>query len=284
MIDKELLTTFVAAYPVQPASAYWRAIEIDAILRYGLPEGFGLDLGCGDGILTEILLNRGGARKLVGVDLDPLEAQAAEKFAFYERVHVAPANAIPEENGTFDFVLSNSVLEHIPDIEGTIREIGRLLRSGGQFLFTVPTPAFHRNLRGPIVPGISRQRYLETMDRRLAHHHYYTPTGWQRLLEANGMTLDTCQGYLDVAETHRWESLSRLTGGLLYSLFGHNQRPIEIQRSLGMRDFQNSASLPRPLASAIGSVISLGASAGHDQDVWTDIDSSSCFLLAGRRN
>ncbi|MGH6803363.1 MAG: class I SAM-dependent methyltransferase [Methyloceanibacter sp.] len=283
MINAELLTTFVAAYPAQPATAYWRSIEIGAILRYGLPEGFGLDLGCGDGILTDILLAHAGPRKLIGVDLDPLEAEAAEKFPFYERVHVAPAHAIPESDCTFDFVLSNSVLEHILDLGGTIAETARVLRSGGRFLLTVPTSAFHRNLRGPLTPGLSRSSYLEMLDRRLAHYHYLSAADWSILLEQHGMTLDASLGYFDQKETRRWESLSRVTGGLFYAVFRQAGRPREIQRSLGMRGLQNSANLPRPLASALGKFISLGASVDHNRNLWLDKDTSSCLLVAARK-
>ncbi|MGH6844113.1 MAG: class I SAM-dependent methyltransferase [Methylocella sp.] len=283
MTNAELLTTFVAAYPAQPATAYWRAIEIGAVLRYGLPDGFGLDLGCGDGILTDILLAHAGPRTLVGIDVDPLEAAAAEKFPFYERVHAAPANAIPEPDCTFDFVLSSSVLEHIPDLEGTIAETARVLRGGGRFLLTVPTAAFHRNLRGPLTPGIARSHYLETLDRRLAHYHYLSAADWSILLARHGMTLDANLGYFDQRETRRWESLSRVTGGLFYSIFRQAGRPIEIQRSLGMRGLQNSTSLPRPLASALGKIISLGASVDQNLNLWLDKDISSCLLVAARK-
>jgi len=54
--NQELLASFVGAYPAQPATAFWRAIEIGVLARRGLPVGLGLDLGCGDGILTDILL------------------------------------------------------------------------------------------------------------------------------------------------------------------------------------------------------------------------------------
>ena len=71
MTNQELLASFVGAYPAQPATAFWRAIEIGVLARRGLPEGLGLDLGCGDGILTDILLRQTGPRTLVGVDVDP---------------------------------------------------------------------------------------------------------------------------------------------------------------------------------------------------------------------
>jgi SAM-dependent methyltransferase len=148
MSNARLLSDFVAAYPAQPATAYWRAIEIGALVRLGLPEGLGLDLGWGDGILTDILLRHAGVRQLVGVDLG-----REIRFCFQG---IAPVNAIPEASGTFDFVLANSVLEHIPGLDGTIAESARVLRQGGRFLFTVPGPAFHANLRGPLWPGVER--------------------------------------------------------------------------------------------------------------------------------
>jgi SAM-dependent methyltransferase len=283
MTNGELLTTFVAAYPAQPATAFWRAIETGAILRYGLPEGFGLDLGCGDGILTDILLAREGLRSLVGADPDPLEAEAARKFPFYERVHVARGDAIPEPDGTFDFVLSNSVLEHVLHLDQTIMEMARVLRRGGRFLVTVPAPAFHRNLRGPLVPGVTRSDYLENLDRRLAHYHYLSTADWSTMLERHGMTLDASLGYLGKRETRRWETLSRVTGGLCYSVFGQSRRPIEIQRSLGMRGLQNRRNLPRLLASALARIVRFGASIDDNRDRWLNEDISSCLLVAGRK-
>ena len=283
MTIAELLTSFVAAYPAQPATAYWRSIEIGAVLRHGVPEGFGLDLGCGDGILTNILLSHSGPRKLIGLDLDPLEAEVAEKFPFYERVHVAPANAIPEPKETFDFVLSNSVLEHIPDLEGTIAETARVLKAGGRFLLAVPAPAFRRNLRGPLLPRVARSHYVEMLDRRLSHYHYLSAAEWSKLFARHAMTLEASLGYFDQKETRRWESLSRVTGGLLYSIFRLARRPIEIQRLLGMRSLQNCASLPRPLASALAKLISLGASVDRNRNQWLDTDTSSCLLVAARK-
>jgi SAM-dependent methyltransferase len=283
MSNARLLSDFVAAYPAQPATAYWRAIEIGALVRLGLPEGLGLDLGCGDGILTDILLRHAGARQLVGVDLDPLETKAAEKFPFYSRLHVAPGNAIPEQSGAFDFVLANSVLEHIPGLDGTVAESSRLLRRGGRFLFTVPGPAFHANLRGPLWPGVERSTYLETLDRRIVHYHYLSVADWEATAARHGMVLDGCFGYFDASETKRWETLSRMTGGLFYSLLGETRRPIEIQRRLGIRDIQNKGGLPGALAGTIASVISLGAPVDRNEYHWLDANGASCLLVHGRK-
>jgi SAM-dependent methyltransferase len=277
----DLLTRFIQAYPAQPATAYWRAVEIDALARAGLPDGLGLDLGCGDGKLTAILLSLTGDRALVGIDPDPKETAAAKAWPFYRRLHTCRGDAIPEPDAAFDFVISNSVLEHIPEIEPTIAEVGRLLKPGGRFYFTVPQPAFHQNLAGAWLGG-DRGRYLERLDRRLAHFNYLDATAWAALCAEHGLTVERCRGYLDPAQTRRWETLSRWTGGLLYALGGGRWRPIEIQRALGARAIQNTAGLPSPLAACVAKMVAIGAPV-REGDPWRAPDTSSCLLVEGRR-
>ena len=67
----------------------------------GLPAGRGLDLGCGDGLLTQILLEGVGARNMVGVDPDPAEASQARMLGIYATVHQAGGERIPEGWGPF---------------------------------------------------------------------------------------------------------------------------------------------------------------------------------------
>jgi SAM-dependent methyltransferase len=282
-MNQQLLASFIGAYPAQPATAFWRAVEIGALARRGLPYGIGLDLGCGDGILTDILLQHTGPRSLVGIDLDPLETEAAARFPFYRRVHTCPGDDIPEPDGTFDFVLSNSVLEHIPDLEATIAEVSRVLKPGGRFLFTVPGPGFHENLAGSVFPHVDRAAYLDVIDRRLAHRHYLSRADWSAMCARNGLLLDSCLGYLDGRETRRWETLSRMTGGLLYSLFGETKRPIEIQRQLGARSLQNTVHLPKPMARAFAQLVSMGIPAGASASSWLATEAASCLLVEGHR-
>jgi SAM-dependent methyltransferase len=277
-IDRELLTDFVARYPAQPATAFWRGIEIDVLAQADIPDGLGLDLGCGDGILTDILFQRIGRKpRLVGIDPDPLETTAARKFDFYERIHTVGGDAIPEPDATFDYVISNSVLEHIPELEPVIREVGRVLKPGGTFYYTVPCPEFHDNLAGAMVPGTSRKRYLQSLDKRLAHFNYLSADDWQVLCGRYGMTVDNVTGYLGERATRRWETLSRFTGGLLHTLSFGNKRPIEIQRALKLRQFQNSGSFPRPVATALATMIGAGLG-GVDE-----AGRPSCFLVVGKR-
>ncbi|WP_374410504.1 class I SAM-dependent methyltransferase [Novosphingobium colocasiae] len=277
-IDRDLLTEFVARYPAQPATAFWRGIEIDVLARAGIPQGLGLDLGCGDGILTDILFRRMGVvPKLVGIDPDPLETDAARRMDLYQRVHTCGGDDVPEADATFDYAISNSVLEHIPDLEPVIAELGRLLKPGGTFFFTVPCPGFHDNLSGSLRPGVSRADYLAALDKRIAHFNYLDESGWRALVGRHGMRVTQVSGYLGTAATRRWETLSRMTGGLLHHLSFGNRRPIEIQRSLRLRDLQNAMSLPRGIAGPIAGAIATGLD-------WEDeARAPSCLLVVGER-
>ena len=281
MIETDLLHNLLRMYPAQPATAIWRAVEIGALFRFGVPEGRGLDLGCGDGKLTGVILEWAGPRRLVGVDPDPFETKAAYKTGHYEAVHTASGDAIPELDGSFDFVISNSVLEHIPDVKPVLTEVARLLRPGGRFLFTVPGPGFHANLRGSLLPWVSRSRYLADLDKRLLHLRYPSEEQWQMLCSAAKLRLEGCPGYLSRDETRAWEMVSGLTGGLLYTLRGKQKLPIAIQKELGLRQLQNKVRMPSIVAKVIGKVIR--KMAGSDHNKWIPENKASCLLLHGIR-
>lgn len=226
------------------------------MLQHGLPTGRGLDLGCGDGLLTRILLQEGGAREMVGIDPDPAEAEQAERLGIYSAVHAVGGDQVPEPDASFDWVLSNSVLEHIEVIDPVLKEVARLLRPTGQFIFTVPGPGFHVCLRGPLTPGASRAEYLSHLDARLAHRRYWGPDDWRKALGPYGMRVVNSIDYLDAAQVRRWESISRLTAGVLYGLAGRRKQPIEIQRDLGLR--RSGRRMPLPMARSLAVVLAAG--------------------------
>jgi len=222
----------------------------------GLPEGRGLDLGCGDGLLTRIIVQLVGKRDLVGVDPDPAELAHAHETGIYSALHEAGGDSVPEPNASFDWVLSNSVLEHIDHLEPVLAEVGRLLRPNGEFVFTVPGPDFHSCLRGPLLPGASRDAYIRQIDSRLAHRRYWDLTEWRSALAVNGMSVMTAVSYFDAAQVRRWESMARVTAGVLYTLGGRRRQPIEIQRRLGLR--KPGRRMPMPLARTLAGLVALG--------------------------
>ncbi len=216
MINQQLFTEFLQVYTFQPATAFWRAVEVDVFRKFLPTSGNVLDLGCGDGKLTIILFGDIPPinLKLVGIDSDESEIRQAAKYPLYQRVHTCLASNIPEPTMSFDHVISNSVLEHIKDIDGTIDEVTRLLKSGGTFTFTVPSTGFHSCLHGPVLSTNSRESYSLEMDKRLAHYRYWGVSEWREILSHHKLKIDQQVEYLSLAEVRRWETIHRFTAGI----------------------------------------------------------------------
>jgi SAM-dependent methyltransferase len=281
---RRLLRDFMADAPFQPATNLWRAIEIP-ILADALPrQGRGLDVGCGDGVLTRLLARladdslAAGRWTLVGIDPDPAETALAEAEKFYAAVHTTGADRVPEPAASFDFAFANSVLEHIPDLPPCLTEIGRCLKPGGEFYATVPSPGLHKLMRGPsFLRRISREDYLAETDRRLLHFRYPSVDDWRAMLDAAGFDLVSARGYLTARQVCRWERWTNCTGGLLYRLKGAKARPIEIQRQFGMR-----RAMPKPLKLLAGP-LAWAAGRGVLDDDATNPNETACLLVVGRR-
>src|SRR5213080_1235206 len=102
-----------------------------------------LDIGCGPGLMTETLVERGG--EVWGVDfLESALAWAraeAEKASWGDRAHyvVGDAQALPFSAATFDTVIAMGVLEYLSDAQRFVSEARRVLRPGGLLVAAVPS-------------------------------------------------------------------------------------------------------------------------------------------------
>lgn len=90
-----------------------------------------LDLGCGDGRVTEALARIRGF-DVVGLDPSPDMVRAARLRGL--DVVEASASAPPFADASFDVIFSNAALHWIHDHAAVVREVARLLRPGGRFI------------------------------------------------------------------------------------------------------------------------------------------------------
>jgi ubiquinone/menaquinone biosynthesis C-methylase UbiE len=264
LISLRLFTAIMRAAPAQPATNLWRAAELAALIDHALPNLQSsqtiLDLGCGDGgIMATLRSHLPAAATLIGLDPDPAETRLAELQNLYAQVLTTGAENMPLNDACVDAIISNSVLEHIEPLDKVLGESARVLRSGGLFIATLPSADFHRCLRGPWLPWVSRDAYLRDVDERLSHLRYWSKDEWARHLADAGLTLITTHDYLPLAVVRRWEFLSRITGGLLYHLAGRRKRPIRLQRSLGLRRMK----MPKIMAQGLAWLLSLGVRRGE---------------------
>jgi len=100
-----------------------------------------LDVGCGAGL--DLIIARhlvGSSGQVSGIDLTPEMVAKAKRnvelagLVNYE-IRLADAGSIPYDDGTFDVIISNGVLNLSPDKEKSFKEIYRVLKPGGRLQF-----------------------------------------------------------------------------------------------------------------------------------------------------
>ena len=103
------------------------------------PHEHAMELGCGTGFFLLNLMQGGVIKKGSVTDLSPGMVRVALRNAAGLGLdvdgRVADAERIPYEDNTFDLVVGHAVLHHIPDLPAAFREILRVLKPGGRFVF-----------------------------------------------------------------------------------------------------------------------------------------------------
>ena len=90
-----------------------------------------LDVGCGPGALTAVLLEHFGADRVAAADpSEPFVAAARERHPGV-RVELAPAEAMPFDDGQFAASLAQLVVHFMSDPVAGLREMARVTREGG---------------------------------------------------------------------------------------------------------------------------------------------------------
>jgi len=132
-----------------------------------------LDLGCGDGHFTSTTLP---GLNVTGIDPAIFSLEAAKKLDYFSGLICSKGNQIPFHGSSFNTVISNSVLEHIPDVDLVIQEVARLMNKGGKFIISVPNNNFTENLSIAMFFNRLKLSWLANIYRRLFNwisRHYH---------------------------------------------------------------------------------------------------------------
>lgn len=110
----------------------WKWHTLQSLLQ-GL-SGEILDLGCAGGMLTNKIQSEIPSSRLVGVDLYNAAIAYAKKKHSHIRFLCADAHKLPFHSQSFDVVVSIETLEHLHEPAKAVKEIYRVLKTGGIFI------------------------------------------------------------------------------------------------------------------------------------------------------
>ena len=163
-----------------------------------------LDLGCGDGHFATLAFD-----KPLDVGIDPWSGPVhqAGKRGGYLLVLQGSGERMPFQDNYFGSVVSNSVLEHIPDLDSVLCEVARVIQPGGLFVFCVPNHQFLANLS--ISSHLDRlglrslgDAYRAFFNRISRHHHCDGPQVWEARLQKAGFRIERRWHYFSPAALH----------------------------------------------------------------------------------
>jgi SAM-dependent methyltransferase len=117
-----------------------------------------LDIGCGTGVFTELVLDTCAPATVVAVDPSEAQINIARNKPVAQRAefHVADAQKLPFPDDTFDVVASSLVINFIPNRPRALAEMRRVGRPGGVVASYVWDFAGERGPSSPLRYGFSQ--------------------------------------------------------------------------------------------------------------------------------
>jgi len=150
----------------------------DLIGAYLPDRGTLLDVGCGVGLLLDVARRRG--YRVSGVEISPYAADIARR-RYRLDVNTGALQEAKYEDGAFDVVIMNHVLEHLADPPAVLSEIRRTMKPGGALAVGVPNFAsiFRRALRSRW-PSLLPEQHL----------WHFSPSTLKKLLAKSGFAVE----------------------------------------------------------------------------------------------
>ncbi len=233
--NRPLFFTFI-----RPQEAYFFHDHKD-ILRGPI-----LDLGCGDGFFAEMTW---GKNKIdIGLDVKQSRAHEAEGKGIYKKIVYYDGVKIPFPDNHFKTIVSNCVLEHIPNVDNTLSEVYRVLKPGGHFLTGVMADKWEDYMLGPKVLG---DWYKRTMRRQQDHVNLLSDTVWTNKFQKPGFKIIDKIGYISPENAkyldifhyislpslltyklfHKWNLIPQQTPGLINFIVRKTKLPKKLSEA-----------------------------------------------------
>jgi SAM-dependent methyltransferase len=143
-----------------------------------------LDLGCGDGVLTQKLVDAGA--EVVGVDADPQMVTAALEKGLDARIGDARHLAF---DGEFDAVFSNAALHWVGAPAQVTAGVARALKPGGRYVGEFGGHANIAAIRTALRAVLKVHGYRVELEET---SYYPTAESFRKILETGGFIVESC--------------------------------------------------------------------------------------------
>ena len=142
-----------------------------------------LDLGCGDGQLSQRIAASGA--HVLGVDASANMVEAARARGI--EAEQANAELLPFHDGTFDAVFSNAALHWVRNQDEMLAQVHRVLRTGGRFVAEMGGHGNIAAIRVALMAVLDRHGYG---DREDGVNYYPTAESYTERMERHGFRVD----------------------------------------------------------------------------------------------
>jgi 2-polyprenyl-3-methyl-5-hydroxy-6-metoxy-1,4-benzoquinol methylase len=150
-----------------------------------------LDFGCGDGFFANMIWPKNYID--YGLDIANSRINQAHDKPVYQKLLTYNGQKIPLKTKSVDYVISNSVLEHIPQPQNCLQEIHRILIKDGLFFVSVMTDNWTKHLLGQKICG---KYYTNFFNKIQEHYTLYSNQKWAKLFESMGFSIQKQINYL----------------------------------------------------------------------------------------
>ena len=149
-----------------------------------------LDVGCGGGILTEAMAQRGA--RVTGIDLSEKALRVAQLHLHESKLDIRyEKSSVEDYAGEFDLVTCMELLEHVPQPASMVAACARLVRPGGRVFFST----INRNPKSYLFAVVGAEYVLGLLPKGTHDYmRFIKPSELLRWSRAAGMRVEEMTG------------------------------------------------------------------------------------------